>query len=291
MPIQWYPGHMAKAKREFQEKLKMVDVVFELVDARIPFSSRNPDLDNIIGDKPRVVILMKADLADPVQTKEWISYFQTQSVPAISIDAQEGRDFQKVQHAAKQALTSMMEKRAEKGMKQRAIRAVSVGIPNVGKSTLINRMARKNIAQIGNKPGVTKAQQWIKYGKEIEMLDTPGILWPKFEDQEVGRRLALTGAIRDRLLYMDDIALYGMGMLRKYYPGALTKRYKLDDNEEKELDLPELLMRISEKRGLRDDYERAAEMVVYELRRGKLGRLTFDRIEEISEADEYDATI
>lgn len=289
MPIQWYPGHMAKAKREFQEKLKLVDVVLELVDARIPQSSRNPDLDSIIGDKPRVVILMKADLADPAQTEKWAAYFESQGVPTVSIDAQEGRDVQKVQQAAKKALTEQMKKRAEKGMKPRAIRAVIVGIPNVGKSTLINRMARKKVAQTGNKPGVTKAQQWIKYGKELELLDTPGILWPKFEDQEVGKRLALTGAIRDRLLYMDDIALYGMELLRKYYPGELAKRYRLDESEE-ELELPELLMRISEKRGFRDDYDRAAEMLVFELRRGQLGRVTLDRIEDVEEADDYDTT-
>ncbi|WP_028273110.1 ribosome biogenesis GTPase YlqF [Atopococcus tabaci] len=289
MPIQWYPGHMAKAKREFQEKLKLVDVVLELVDARIPQSSRNPDLDSIIGDKPRVVILMKADLADPAQTEKWAAYFESQGVPTVSIDAQEGRDVQKVQQAAKKALTEQMKKRAEKGMKPRAIRAVIVGIPNVGKSTLINRMARKKVAQTGNKPGVTKAQQWIKYGKELELLDTPGILWPKFEDQEVGKCLALTGAIRDRLLYMDDIALYGMELLRKYYPGALAKRYRLDESEE-ELELPELLMRISEKRGFRDDYDRAAEMLVFELRRGQLGRVTLDRIEDVEEADDYDTT-
>ncbi|WP_277630186.1 ribosome biogenesis GTPase YlqF [Atopococcus tabaci] len=289
MPIQWYPGHMAKAKREFQEKLKLVDVVLELVDARIPQSSRNPDLDSIIGDKPRVVILMKADLADPAQTEKWAAYFESQGVPTVSIDAQEGRDVQKVQQAAKKALTEQMKKRAEKSMKPRAIRAVIVGIPNVGKSTLINRMARKKVAQTGNKPGVTKAQQWIKYGKELELLDTPGILWPKFEDQEVGKRLALTGAIRDRLLYMDDIALYGMELLRKYYPGALAKRYRLDESEE-ELELLELLMRISEKRGFRDDYDRAAEMLVFELRRGQLGRVTLDRIEDVEEADDYDTT-
>lgn len=290
MPIQWYPGHMAKAKREFQEKLKLVDVVLELVDARIPQSSRNPDLDSIIGDKPRVVILMKADLADPAQTAKWTAFFESQGVPTVSIDAQEGKDVQKVQQAAKKALTEQMKKRAEKGMKPRAIRAVIVGIPNVGKSTLINRMARKKVAQTGNKPGVTKAQQWIKYGKELELLDTPGILWPKFEDQEVGKRLALTGAIRDRLLYMDDIALYGMELLREYYPGALATRYHLEEAEEQELELPELLMRISEKRGFRDDYDRAAEMLVFELRRGQLGRVTLDWIEDVEEADDYDAT-
>lgn len=283
MPIQWYPGHMAKAKREFQEKLNLVDVVFELVDARIPHSSRNPDLDSIIGEKPRVVILMKTDLADPEQTEKWLTHFRAEGDQAIAIDAQDGKGFRIVQEAAKRALEEDRAKRKEKGMKQRAIRAISVGIPNVGKSTLINRMARRNVAQTGNKPGVTRAQQWIKYGKEMEMLDTPGILWPKFEDQEVGKRLALTGAIKDRLLHMDDIALYGMEKLREYYPGAMAKRYGFDEELEREEPLPELLMMISERRGFRDEYDRAAEMIVFEIRRGKLGRVTFDRIEEIEE--------
>lgn len=276
MPIQWYPGHMAKAKREFQEKLKRVDVVFELVDARIPFSSRNPDLNDLIGDKPRVTVLMKADLADPKRTQEWLNYYHEQGIEALSINAKQGQGLKDVLKKAKIVLDPLYEKWNEKGMKPRAIRAVSVGIPNVGKSTLINRFAGKNIAQTGNKPGVTKSQQWIKYKNELEMLDTPGILWPKFEDQEVGKRLALTGAIKDTLLYLDDIALFGMEYLRDNYPGVLAERYGLDPEWETELELPELLLRITEKRGFRDDYERAAEMLIHELRGGKLGRITLE---------------
>lgn len=276
MPIQWYPGHMAKAKREFQEKLKRVDVVFELVDARIPFSSRNPDLNELIGDKPRVTVLMKADLADPKRTQEWLNYYHEQGIEALSINAKQGQGLKDVLKKAKIVLEPLYEKWNEKGMKPRAIRAVSVGIPNVGKSTLINRFAGKNIAQTGNKPGVTKSQQWIKYKNELEMLDTPGILWPKFEDQEVGKRLALTGAIKDTLLYLDDIALFGMEYLRDNYPGVLAERYGLDPEWETELELPELLLRITEKRGFRDDYERAAEMLIHELRGGKLGRITLE---------------
>lgn len=276
MPIQWYPGHMAKAKREFQEKLKRVDVVFELVDARIPFSSRNPDLNELIGDKPRVTVLMKADLADPKRTQEWLNYYHEQGIEALSINAKQGQGLKDVLKKAKIVLEPLYEKWNEKGMNPRAIRAVSVGIPNVGKSTLINRFAGKNIAQTGNKPGVTKSQQWIKYKNELEMLDTPGILWPKFEDQEVGKRLALTGAIKDTLLYLDDIALFGMEYLRDNYPGVLAERYGLDPEWETELELPELLLRITEKRGFRDDYERAAEMLIHELRGGKLGRITLE---------------
>lgn len=281
MPIQWYPGHMAKAKRQFLEKLKLVDVVYELVDARIPYSSKNPDIENIIGDKPHIIILMKSDLADPRRTGEWVRYYEDKGIPAISINAKEGQGLKEVLKLTKEVLKPFFDKRESKGMKPRALRAVCVGIPNVGKSTLINRFARKNIAQTGNRPGVTKAQQWIKYGKELELLDTPGILWPKFEDQEVGRKLAVTGAIKDALLHLDDIALYAMAYLKKAYPLALTERYNLDENQEKEETLPELLMSISHKRGFKDDYDRAAKTVIYELRNGQLGRITFERPEDI----------
>lgn len=279
--IQWYPGHMAKARRQFQEKLKLVDVVYELVDARIPYSSKNPDLDDLIGNKPRIVVLMKSDLADPKRTSQWISEYEKQGISAISINAKEGQGLKEVMKLTKKVLQPLYDKWESKGMKPRAIRAVCVGIPNVGKSTLINRFARKNIARTGNKPGVTKAQQWIKYGKELELLDTPGILWPKFEDQEVAKRLAVTGAIKDTLLHLDDIALYAMGYLREHYPGAMADRYKLTTEEEQEQDLPELLMSITHKRGFKEDYERAADMFIYELRNGQLGRLTFETPDDI----------
>lgn len=288
MTIQWYPGHMAKAKRQFQEKLKLVDVVFELVDARIPYSSRNPDLVEMIGDKPRITILMKSDLADMKRVNEWLNYYDSQGSYAISINAKQGQGIKDVIKLAKVALKPFFEKRESKGMKPRAIRAVCVGIPNVGKSTLINRFARKNIAQTGNRPGVTKSQQWIKYGKELELLDTPGILWPKFEDQEVGKRLAVTGAIKDTLLHLDDIALFGMSYLIDNYPGALAERYNFEKNLETEMPLPELLMEITRLRGFKDDYERGAQVLIYELRDGKLGRFTFETPDDISEESELD---
>ncbi|MFO8070015.1 MAG: ribosome biogenesis GTPase YlqF [Alkalibacterium sp.] len=286
--IQWYPGHMAKAKRQFIEKLKMVDVVYELIDARIPYSSRNPDVKTMIGNKPHVVVLMKSDLADPRQTSAWLRDYEEKGIPAISINAKEGQGLKEILKLTKKVLKPFFDKREAKGMKPRAIRAVCVGIPNVGKSTLINRFAHKNIAITGNKPGVTKAQQWIKYGKELELLDTPGILWPKFEDQEVGRKLAVTGAIKDALLHLDDIALYAMSYLREHYPGAISERYKLADGLEKELELPDLLLEITKKRGLRDDYERGAEMFIYELRNGQLGRITLERPEDIYAKDTND---
>jgi len=279
---------MAKAKRQFIEKLKMVDVVYELIDARIPYSSKNPDVKDMIGDKPHIVVMMKSDLADPRQTAVWLRDYEEKGIPAISINAKEGQGLKEILKLTKKVLKPFFDKREEKGMKPRAIRAVCVGIPNVGKSTLINRFAHKNIARTGNKPGVTKAQQWIKYGKELELLDTPGILWPKFEDQEVGKRLAVTGAIKDTLLHLDDIALYAMGYLTDHYPGAISRRYHLTEGAEEELELPDLLLEITKKRGLRDDYERGAEMFIYELRNGQLGRITLERPEEIYAKDTDD---
>ena len=200
MSIQWFPGHMAKARREVTEKLKLIDIVYELIDARIPLSSRNPMIDEIIKQKPRIVLLNKADMADAKKTKEWVSYFQKQGVVAIPINSQSGAGMAAIVTTTKQIVSEKFDKMRAKGIKPRAIRAMVVGIPNSGKSTLINRLAKKNIAKTGNTPGVTKAQQWIKVGKEIELLDTPGILWPKFEDQQVGFNLALTGAIKDTIL-------------------------------------------------------------------------------------------
>lgn len=286
--IQWYPGHMTKAKREFQEKLKLVDVVLELIDARVPYSSSNPMLDEIIGEKPRIKILMKADLADPNRTKEWLKYYEDQGFMAIAINAKHNQDMKDVLQYTKKALESWYAKREEKGLQDRAIRAVSVGIPNVGKSTLINRFAGKNIAQTGNKPGVTKAQQWIKYKQELELLDTPGILWPKFEDQEVGKKLAVTGAIKDTLLYLDDIVLFAMDYFREHYPGRFAQRYKLNQGMIEQMSSPDVLLEITKKRGFRDDYERAAEMIIHELRKGLLGRFTLELPEDIKIDEETD---
>lgn len=283
--IQWYPGHMAKAKREFHEKLTLVDVVFELLDARIPRSSSNPALDDIIGQKPRIKLLMKTDLADPVVSKKWLDYFKSQGTPAVLFNAKRNPDMTELLSCTEDVLADFNQKRLDKGLTPRAIRAVSVGIPNVGKSTLINRFAGKNIAQTGNRPGITKKQQWIKYKDKIELLDTPGILWPKFEDQRVGKCLAVTGAIKDTLLHMDDIALFAMDYLTTHYPGCLAHRYKFDPALEKRLSLPDLLLLITEKRGFRDDYERAAEMMIYEIRKGILGTFSLETPEMMEQDD------
>jgi ribosome biogenesis GTPase A len=232
MTIQWFPGHMAKARREVTEKLKLVDIIFELVDARLPLSSRNPMIDEVVGQKIRLLILNKADMADDIQTKKWLKYFEEKGHKAVAINSFEGKGLQQVTKAARELLEEKWERMRSRGIKPRAIRAMIVGIPNVGKSTLINRLAKKNLAKTGNMPGVTKAQQWIKVEKELELLDTPGILWPKFEDQAVGYKLALTGAIKDTITNMEDLAVYGLRFLAEHYPKRMEERYKMTEVDE-----------------------------------------------------------
>ncbi|MFS0989786.1 ribosome biogenesis GTPase YlqF [Enterococcus casseliflavus] len=285
MTIQWFPGHMAKARREVSEKLKFVDIVFELVDARLPISSRNPMLDQLLQQKPRLILINKADLADPVQTKKWEHYFQAQGYLALAINAQDNQGVKAIVPTAKQVLKEKIARDKARGLKPRAIRAMVIGIPNVGKSTLMNRLVGKKIAQTGNKPGVTKGQQWLRFGTGLELLDTPGILWPKFEDPEIGKKLALTGAIKDQLIHLDDIALYGLDFFARYYPERIAHRYQLKAEEEALL-APDLLMKITEKRGYKDNYDRGSELVVFDIRQGKLGRYTLDRVEEMESQDE-----
>jgi len=280
MTIQWFPGHMAKAKREVQEKLKLIDIVFELVDARIPMSSRNPMIDEILVNKPRIVLLNKADLADEAITKQWITYFEQQNAAAIAIDSQAGTGVKLIVSSAKEILKEKFEKMMAKGIKRpRAMRALIVGIPNVGKSTLINKLAGKHIAKTGDKPGVTKAQQWIKVGKEMELLDTPGILWPKFEDEEVGLKLATTGAIKDTILNLQDVAVYALNFLKEYYPHRLKDRYSLTEIPE---EIVQLFDEIGKRRGCivsggLVDYDKVAELVLRDIRTEKLGRLSFEK--------------
>lgn len=288
MTIQWFPGHMAKARREVTEKLKLVDIIFELVDARIPFSSRNPMIDEIIQHKPRLVLLNKADMADKEITNQWVRYFQEKGIPALAINSQAGIGMKEIVTEAKKILFDKFEKMRSKGIKPRAIRAMIVGIPNAGKSTLINRLAKKNIAKTGNTPGVTKAQQWIKVGKELELLDTPGILWPKFDDQKVGLKLAVTGAIKDTLLNMHDIAAFALRFLNENYPERLKERYKLETVPD---EIIELFNVIGQFRGLKIsggevDYDRVAELVIREMRMEKLGPLTFEKPSDLLKEDQ-----
>ncbi|MEH7251289.1 ribosome biogenesis GTPase YlqF [Neobacillus niacini] len=280
MTIQWFPGHMAKARREVTEKLKLIDIIYELVDARIPYSSRNPMIDEIIQHKPRLVLLNKADMADKARTNEWIAYFAKKGIKAIAINSQAGIGMKEIVKASHEVLKEKFDRLRAKGVvNTRAIRAMIVGIPNVGKSTLINRLAKKNIAKTGNTPGVTKAQQWIKVGKELELLDTPGILWPKFEDQEVGKRLAVTGAIKDTLLNMQDLVVFSITFLSEHYPERLKERYKLDSVPE---NVVEMFDQIGELRGALGsggvvNYDKVSELVIRDIRTEQFGALTFER--------------
>ncbi len=284
MVIQWFPGHMAKARRQVSEKLKLIDIIFELVDARIPLSSRNPMIDEIIQHKPRLVLLNKADMADKNITKQWIEYFKERDIKALAINSQAGSGMKEIVSASQEILKEKFDRMKARGVKPRAIRAMIVGIPNVGKSTLINRLAKKNIAKTGNTPGVTKAQQWIKVGKELELLDTPGILWPKFEDQEVGLKLALTGAIKDTILNLQDVAIYGLKFLEGRYPERLKDRFQLDDFPE---DIVEFFDQIGKKRGClmgrgEIDYDKVTELIIREIRTERMGALSFERPGQLS---------
>lgn len=272
---------MAKARRQVTEKLKLIDIIFELVDARIPLSSRNPMIDEIIQHKPRLVLLNKADMADKAITKEWVEYFQKQGIKALAINSQAGSGMKEIVSAAQEILKEKFDRMKAKGVKPRAIRAMIVGIPNVGKSTLINRLAKKNIAKTGNTPGVTKAQQWIKVGKELELLDTPGILWPKFEDQEVGLKLALTGAIKDAILNLHDVAIYAIRFLEKNYPNQFKERFHIEEFPE---DIVEFFDIIGKQRGCllgkgEIDYDKVTELIIREIRTEKIGALSFERPE------------
>ncbi|MBS4207643.1 ribosome biogenesis GTPase YlqF [Bacillus sp. FJAT-50079] len=282
MTIQWFPGHMAKARREVTEKLKLVDIVFELVDARIPISSSNPMLGEIIQQKPRLVLLNKADMADQEKTRKWIAHFAEHQITALAINSQAGTGMKEIVKAAQSLLEEKRNRQKARGIKPRAIRAMIIGIPNVGKSTLINRLAKRNIAKTGNTPGVTRAQQWIKVGKELELLDTPGILWPKFEDPEVGYKLALTGAIKDQLLSMQDIAVFGLRYLEEFHPERLKERYQLSKIPD---EIVELFDQIAILRGClasagEVDYDKTAELIVRDLRSQKFGPITFDLPEQ-----------
>ncbi|WP_019416066.1 ribosome biogenesis GTPase YlqF [Paenisporosarcina sp. TG20] len=285
MTIQWFPGHMAKARREVTEKLKLVDIIFELIDARLPLSSRNPMIDEVIGQKTRLLILNKADMADDFQTRKWINYFEERGHRAVAINSFEGKGLQQVTNAAKELLFEKWERMRLRGIKPRAIRAMIVGIPNVGKSTLINRLAKKNLAKTGNTPGITKAQQWIKVEKELDLLDTPGILWPKFEDPAVGYKLALTGAIKDTIINMEDLAVYGLRFLAENYPKRMEERYKLTGIDEELVDTFDHIGKLRRvfSGGGEVDYDKVAELIVRDIRGQHLGKLTFDIVEEMVE--------
>ena len=276
--IQWFPGHMTRTRRKIQESLKLVDAAVEIVDARIPMSSRNPEMDSLTAGKPRLVILNKADLADEAATKRWIAYFRSQGWAALAVDCKTGRGCNQFESALRELLSDLVEKWESKGA-HRTIRAMIVGIPNVGKSSFINRMNRGGKAKVEDRPGVTRQNQWFVIEGGTQLLDTPGVLWPKFEDQMVAMRLAFTGAIKDAVLDIEEMACELLRVLRTDYPALLVNRYKIEQplNE----DNWELLQEIGRKRGMllsggEINTERAAIMLLDEYRGGKLGRITLE---------------
>lgn len=281
--LQWYPGHMRKAERLVKENLKLVDVVVELLDARIPMSSANPVLREIVGGKPRVIVLNKADLADEVTTRAWMKYFAAQGITAVPVDAVKGRGVKELVQAIAKYAKPKTDKLVQHGAKARAARCMILGIPNVGKSSLINRLSGESKTKVENRPGVTRAKQWIRINAQLELLDMPGILWPKFEDQQAALHLAFTGAINDNVYDVASVVLLLLDTLRVKYPSDLTERYCLDGNLPRGV---ELLEEIGRKRGClraggKIDYEKAEQIVLTDFRSGRLGYVTLDELPTI----------
>ena len=279
--IQWFPGHMTKTKRQIQASLKLVDAVAEILDARIPLSSKNPDLQKLIQNKPKVVLLNKCDMANQNATSRWIDYYASQGVTAIAVDCKSGKRLNKFAPAVNNVLAERRERLKAKGMVNPMLRIMIVGIPNVGKSSFINRVAKQNRAKVEDRPGVTRGNQWYSIAKNIEMLDTPGVLWPKFDDKIVGERLAFTGAVKDQILDTELLAVRLLDFLRSLKPADFIVRFKLDDVDLDAVDSYELLNIIGKKRGMlisggEINTERAAIMLLDEFRSGKLGRITLE---------------
>ena len=282
MQFQWYPGHMTKAKRMMQENIKLIDLVIELVDARIPLSSRNPDIDELGKNKARLVLLNKADLAEDKWNDAWAEYFKKKGFSVVKVNSRKGGGIKSIQGVIREACAEKIERDRKRGILNRPVRAMVVGIPNVGKSTFINALAGKACAKTGNKPGVTKGKQWIRLNKQVELLDTPGILWPKFEDQEVGLKLAFIGSIKDEVLQTEELAAELIHFLRTAYPEVLADKYDIEMDEDDYV----VLNRIAKSRncivrGNELDTEKAALLLLDDFRNGKLGRLTLEYPQEI----------
>lgn len=279
--IQWFPGHMTKTKRQIQASLKLVDAVAEILDARIPLSSKNPDLQKLIQNKPKVVLLNKCDMANQTATSRWIDYYASRGITAIAVDCKSGKGLNKFAPAVNNVLSERRERLKAKGMVNPMLRIMIVGIPNVGKSSFINRVAKQNRAKVEDRPGVTRGNQWYSIAKNIEMLDTPGVLWPKFDDKIVGERLAFTGAVKDQILDTELLAVRLLDFLRSLKPADFMVRFKLDDVDLDAVDSYELLNIIGKKRGMlisggEINTDRAAIMLLDEFRSGKLGRITLE---------------
>lgn len=281
--INWYPGHMARARREIGEAVKLVDVVFEIIDARIPRASRNPILNEIIGEKPRVIVLNKADLADKEATQKWIKYFNSKNQIAVVADSNQGNGIKEATDAAYKLMADKISKQVEKGRTGAGIKAMIVGIPNVGKSTFINKAAKKQTAEVGNKPGVTRKNQWVRFSENINLLDTPGVLWPKFDDEVLARHLAYIGTIKDEILDTEELALRLIEELLVNHKRELYARYKIADDFEYDMSY-EVMDEIGRKRGClvrggEIDYTKVANIVLDEFRNGKIGNITLEEVE------------
>ncbi len=287
--INWYPGHMAKTKRQIIEDMKLVDVVIELLDARIPKSSRNPDIQGMVKNKKRIVILNKSDLADEKETKKWIEYFKKKNILAIDVDSNQGKGIKQVSQAIEKIMEDELKIQNSKGRIRKTIRVMIVGIPNVGKSSFINRISKKTTMTVGNKPGVTRQKQWIRIGNQIELLDTPGVLWPKFESEEVGLNLAYTGSIKEEILEKTEIAYNLLKFLDENYSNDLYAKYKISEQEIDEIkDNPqytlELMYLIGKKRGAlisggNIDEEKVAKIILDDFKNGRIGKITLEKAE------------
>lgn len=281
MVIQWYPGHMAKAKKAVSEKLKVIDFVMELVDARAPFSSQNPMLHDMMNGKPLITVLMKKDLADDQKTNEWMQYLKTDNRLVVSVDVNNKADVSEVVRTAKKMSATTLATLNQKGIQGRAVRAMVIGVPNVGKSTLINRLAGKKIAKVGARPGMTTNQSWIKIDQAFDLLDTPGILWPKFDDEMTGYRLATIGNIKDDILTLDDIAAFVINYLEENYPGRIKTRYQIHADM---TDMMDVFTAIGKSRGALKsggevNFDKVSEAILTDVRSGKLGKITFETVE------------
>ncbi|MBU1094251.1 MAG: ribosome biogenesis GTPase YlqF [Firmicutes bacterium] len=277
--IQWFPGHMFKSLRQIREKITLMDIVLVLLDSRLPSSSMNPEIFKIIKDKPTLILFNKMDLSDESILNEWVKHYESQGYLTLKIDAQSGKNVSKIHDYAKIVLKEQIERSRSKGLKDRPIRTMILGIPNVGKSTLINQLSKSGATKTGNTPGVTKAQQWIKLSDDFELLDTPGVLWPKFEDPKVGYHLAITGAIKDKILPEDDVVKYALNFLKTYYSNRLRERYNIESED----DFVEMLDMIGKQRGAllkgaEIDYQRVYTIILTDIRNKQLGGLSFDRL-------------
>ncbi len=280
--IQWFPGHMAKTRRVMKESLGLVDIVVELRDARIPKSSRNPEIEKIVEDKPRLVVFNKADIADPAVTKMWQDYYKSHGVRTLALDCRSGKGLKELVPAVRETLADLLAKRRARGMESRPIRMMIVGVPNVGKSSLINRLAGGKKVKVEDRPGVTRGKQWVRLENGIELLDMPGVLWPKFDDKQVGERLAYTGAIKDDVYDLEWVAMRFLALLRERYPQLLEERFKVTAEESADLEPYDLLELVGRKRGMMMsggvvNTERAAITVLDEFRSGKIGRISLER--------------